>query len=250
MAGIIGTIQGDERTIITNALDRFPRVVGAALTQARGIASTIWWRRSMVGQWTDPLPESQWWPFSYAFELDRSAEDLPSQVAQIRDNLSAANGIVISSQCHITRYPGSDYERVWGYSRRSPSPTYEHEIQLGGRFFNPLPCEQSSFRRAVAVCGPQHDDIGLLRICTLIHEAMHCHNGRGEGNEGHEEVGPLRNPYNYEYYLLLTNCSGPVPRQIIQQRRRSAATTTGPTAMVGPRGTGNRTRQPGPVGIA
>ena len=128
-----------------------------------------------------------------------------------------AQRILQSSGCLISRYLGEGSNPVWARSMidTGPAQGYQYEIQVGSSFLA-LPAD-SNWHRAVHDCVSGFDDVGLLRLSTLVHEAIHWYNGGG----GHSEMGLFRDPYNYDWYLIEASCQPP-PEMIDNYRSRQA----------------------------
>ena len=73
------------------------------------------------------------------------------------------------------------------------------------------------FLPAAQVCGPRAGaEPALLRVTTLVHEAIHW----VVVTPGHEELGEIRDPFNFEFYMLESRCQ--VPATIVDSYRAPA----------------------------
>src|SRR5262249_36417851 len=115
--------------------------------------------------------------------------------------------ILTSPRCLISRITDPAIANGWGFSpvppTFHPAPGFDYEIQVGESF---LDHADRGFDPAVQHCGIGGiRDLGLLRVTTLVHEAVHWANGQG----GHSELGQMFNPDNYELFMIDLNCSVP-----------------------------------------
>jgi hypothetical protein len=152
-----------------------------------------------------------WNEIERCFGVDRQSPHVQLQLATIIRAYKSAELILRSNQCLITSkrmdktVATYDYDRrrEWGMAEMRShlrAPGFQYEIQVGPAFLS-----GSSFGYEFAIRNyPRTNDVGLLQAFTLLHEALHFHNG-----EGHASLGPLLNPYSYEYFFYSVFCLMP-----------------------------------------
>ena len=128
----------------------------------------------------------------------------------IRNTYLSAGRVLSSSRCLISRMTDPDVgatdPQVWGFSPHPPdfhpAAGFDYEIQLGLAFLDDT---STAYNPSVQRCGLFHvRDQELLRVTTLVHEAIHWVNGAG-----HDELSLLFSPNSYELFMLDTTCSFP-----------------------------------------
>lgn len=152
-----------------------------------------------------------WNEIERCFRVNRHSPDIQLQLATIIRAYKSAELILRSNQCLITSrrmektLATYDYDRrrEWGMAEtRSDlrAPGFQYEIQVGPAFLS-----GSSYGYEYAIRNsPRTNDVGLLQALTLLHEALHFHNGAG-----HASLGPILNPYNYEFLVYSVFCLMP-----------------------------------------
>ena len=216
MADIAENLTGSDRKIVIDALARVNTDVERLLQVLRVIHRYTELRHSVRAH-IPPLQDRIWRPLQRAFDLKQVDSLAPRRIGMVIRRYEGARRIIQSPSCLISRYLGEGSDEVWGRAMMDTRPAqgYRYEIQVGGSFLA-LPAE-SNWHRAVHDCVSGFDDVGLLRVSTLVHEAIHWYNREG----GHSELGMFRDPYNYDWYLIEASCQPP-PQMVDKYRTRQA----------------------------
>jgi hypothetical protein len=109
-------------------------------------------------------------------------------------------------------------------------------IYIGDAYFSPQP--DDTVLSSVTACRGR-TEVPLARVAVLTHEAIHWHNGTG----GHSSMGALRNPENYQRFMIQTSCDRFAQATVSSDQRlalRSDQTSPGVPPMP------DRLRKPGP----
>lgn len=204
-------------------LDDCQRAVAAlarAPTEIERVTAVLFsmWQRSLTGRGGR---DDRWAKFERCFGVSRT-DPFTLQWSQIiRDTYLAAGRVLSSPRCLISRMTEPMFvnnPEVWGYSPCPPgyqaAAGYDYEIQLGRAFLDDT---SRVFDACVQRCGLFHfRDRELLRVTTLIHEAIHWVNGPGHD----QRLGRQFSPNSYELFILDTVCS--FPPQVIEALRAPA----------------------------
>jgi len=192
---------GHDCQTVTTALQRVQR----AIDGASGRLFTLW--AESLGQPPTPTSSAGWAKLQRCFGIAQDDPLAGIRIELVRGVYDRAATILSSPRCLISRITDPAIANGWGFSpippAFHPAAGFDYEIQVGQSF---LDHADPGFDSSVQQCGfASTRDLGLLRVTTLVHEAVHWANGQG----GHTERGQMFNPFNYELFILDLNCNVP-----------------------------------------
>lgn len=201
MAVISDSLRSPDRhySLVNISLQRVPTEVGRVVSLLNALP-----RMMLEGP---GIPEALRAKLQRCFGIRRDDPTVLMKAAYIRGTYERAARVIQSPRCLISRITDPAFADIWGFSPVppdfAPAAGFDSEIQVGTAF---LDGNDTAFNPAVQQCGVfQSRDLNLLRVTTLVHEAVHWLRVFGHDADN----GAFFSPDSYEMFMVDSGCSTP-----------------------------------------